>query len=136
MAVCVSRAGAGCGPTKSPRKSNGKARKLAPEGETAAFVVPAEGVTAYDYYTGIASTATSTASAKVFMNWNLSKRGQQVFSDMGEYSVRSDIAAPHVRGIQLPDFDDPRVHRITPAEAIANAADDQKIWNAIFGYNE
>jgi hypothetical protein len=29
-----------------------------------------------------------------------------------------------------------RVHRITPAEAIANAADDQKIWNAIFGYNE
>jgi iron(III) transport system substrate-binding protein len=30
----------------------------------------------------------------------------------------------------------PRVHRVTPAEAIANAADDQKTWNAIFGYNE
>jgi iron(III) transport system substrate-binding protein len=85
---------------------------------------------------GLASTATNTAAAQVFMNWNLSKRGQQVFSDMGEYSVRSDIAAPHVRGIQLPDFDDPRVHRVTPAEAIANAADDQKTWNAIFGYNE
>jgi iron(III) transport system substrate-binding protein len=106
------------------------------ENAPVAFVVPAEGVTAYDYYTGIASTATNTAAAQVFMNWNLSKRGQQVFSDMGEYSVRSDIAAPHVRGIQLPDFDDPRVHRITPAEAIANATDDQKIWNAIFGYNE
>jgi iron(III) transport system substrate-binding protein len=106
------------------------------ENAPVAFVVPAEGVTAYDYYTGLASTATNTAAAQVFMNWNLSKRGQQVFSDMGEYSVRSDIAAPHVRGIQLPEFDDPRVHRITPAEAIANAADDQKIWNAIFGYNE
>jgi iron(III) transport system substrate-binding protein len=106
------------------------------ENAPVAFVVPAEGVTAYDYYTGLASTATNTAAAQVFMNWNLSKRGQQVFSDIGEYSVRSDIAAPHVRGIQLPDFDDPRVHRITPAEAIANAADDQKTWNAIFGYNE
>lgn len=106
------------------------------ENAPVAFVVPAEGVTAYDYYTGLASTATNTAAAQVFMNWNLSKRGQQVFSDMGEYSVRSDIAAPHVRGIQLPDFDDPRVHRITPAESIANAADDQKTWNAIFGYNE
>lgn len=106
------------------------------ENAPVAFVVPAEGVTAYDYYTGLASTATNTAAAQVFMNWNLSKRGQQVFSDMGEYSVRSDIAAPNVRGIQLPDFDDPRVHRITPAESIANAADDQKTWNAIFGYNE
>ena len=106
------------------------------ENAPVAFVVPVEGVTAYDYYTGVASTATNTAAAQVFMNWNLSKRGQQVFSDMGEYSVRTDIAAPTVRGIQLPDFDDPRVHRITPAEAVANAADDQEAWNAIFGYNE
>jgi iron(III) transport system substrate-binding protein len=106
------------------------------ENAPVAFVVPAEGVTAYDYYTGLASTATNTAAAQVFMNWNLSKRGQQVFSDMGEYSVRSDITAPTIRGIQLPDFNDPRVHRITPAEAIANAADDQNAWNAIFGYNE
>jgi iron(III) transport system substrate-binding protein len=106
------------------------------ENAPVAFVVPTEGVTAYDYYTGLASTATNTAAAQVFINWNLSKRGQQVFSDMGEYSVRSDIAAPHIRGIQLPDFDDPRVHRISPAEAIANAADDQRTWNSIFGYNE
>jgi iron(III) transport system substrate-binding protein len=100
------------------------------------FVVPTEGVTAYDYYTGVSSTAKNAAAAKVFMNWNLSKRGQLVLHDIGEYSVRSDIPAPSVRGVQLPDFNDPRVHRITPAEAIANAADDQKTWNAIFGYNE
>ena len=106
------------------------------ENAPVAFVVPTEGVTAYDYYTGLASTATNTAAAQVFINWNLSKRGQQVFSDMGEYSVRSDIAAPHIRGIQLPEFDDPRVHRISPAEAITNAADDQRTWNSIFGYNE
>ncbi|MFI7671527.1 ABC transporter substrate-binding protein [Nocardia sp. NPDC049526] len=100
------------------------------------FVVPTEGVTAYDYYTGVASTATNTAAAKLFLNWNLSKRGQQVFADMGEYSVRTDIAAPNVRGVQLPDFTDPKVHRITPAESISNATTDQRAWNAIFGYNQ
>lgn len=100
------------------------------------FVVPEEGVTAYDYYTGLASTAHNDAAAKVFMNWNLAKRGQNVLRDIGEYSVRSDIPAPHVRGVQLPDFDDPRVHRITPADSITHAPDDQKAWNAIFGYNE
>jgi len=28
------------------------------------------------------------------------------------------------------------VHRITPADSITHAPDDQKAWNAIFGYNE
>ncbi|MEV4234104.1 hypothetical protein AB0J47_02880 [Nocardia sp. NPDC049737] len=76
------------------------------------------------------------AAAKLFLNWDLSKRGQQVFADMGEYSVHTDIAAPKVRGVQLPDFTDPKVHRITPAESISNATTDQRAWNAIFGYNQ
>ena len=100
------------------------------------FVVPDEGVTAYDYYTGLASTATNVAAAKVFLNWNLSKRGQNVLRDIGEYSVRKDVSAPNVRGVQLPDFDDPRVHRITPGEATQWAEQDQRAWNNIFGYNE
>ncbi|BBY87608.1 ABC transporter substrate-binding protein [Mycolicibacterium tokaiense] len=100
------------------------------------FVVPDEGVTAYDYYTGVASTATNLAAAKVFLNWNLSQRGQNVLRDIGEYSVRQDVPAPVVRGVQLPDFDDPRVHRITPAESIEWAEQDQRSWNAMFGYNE
>jgi iron(III) transport system substrate-binding protein len=100
------------------------------------FVVPEEGVTAYDYYTGVSSTATNIAAAKVFLNWNLSKRGQQVFADLGEYSIRTDVAPPNVRGVQLPDFTDPKVHRITPAESISNAGSDQRAWNSIFGYNQ
>lgn len=100
------------------------------------FVVPEEGVTAYDYYTGVASTATNLAAAKVFLNWNLSPRGQNVLRDIGEYSVRHDVPAPNVQGVQLPDFDDPRVHRITPSESIESAEQDQRAWNGIFGYNE
>ncbi len=30
-------------------------------------------------------------AAKVFMNWNLSLRGQNVFRELGEYSVRTDV---------------------------------------------
>ncbi|MBI3216704.1 MAG: extracellular solute-binding protein [Mycobacterium sp.] len=100
------------------------------------FVVPEEGVTAYDYYTGVASSASHLAAAKVFLNWNLSHRGQSVLRDIGEYSVRRDVAAPNVNGVQLPDFDDPRVHRITPGEATEWAEQDQRVWNGIFGYNE
>jgi iron(III) transport system substrate-binding protein len=86
------------------------------------FVVPDECFATYDYYTGLASTARHLAAAKVFLNWNLSKRGQQVFADLGEYSVRSDLAPPN--------------HRIAPDDAIAGAGEDQKAWNNIFGYNE
>lgn len=100
------------------------------------FVIPDEGITSYDYYTGVASTATHLAAAQVFMNWNLSKRGQQVFSDIGEYPVRTDVDAPNIRGIQLPAFDDPKVHRIGQSDSIRNAPGDQKVWNSIFGYNE
>ncbi len=100
------------------------------------FVIPDEGITSYDYYTGVASTATHLAAAQVFLNWNLSKRGQQVFSDLGEYSVRTDIDAPNISGIQLPAFNDHKVHRITQSDSTRNASDDQKVWNSIFGYNE
>ncbi|NHU48905.1 extracellular solute-binding protein [Rhodococcus sp. A14] len=100
------------------------------------FVVPDEGVTSYDYYTAVASTAPHLAAAHVFMNWTMSKRGQQVFSDLGEYSVRTDIAPPNILGTQLPEFTDPKVHRISPVESISHAAEDQQVWNSIFGYNE
>ena len=58
------------------------------------FVIPKEGFAVYDYYTGIASTATHLNAAKVFMNWNLSLRGQNVFRELGEYSVRTDVDPP------------------------------------------
>lgn len=100
------------------------------------FVVPDEGVTSYDYYTGVASTAQHRAAAEVFMNWTLAKRGQQVFSDLGEYSVRTDVDPPSILGVELPAFTDPRVHRITPSESISHAKEDAAVWNSIFGYNE
>jgi len=100
------------------------------------FVIPKEGFAAYDYYTGIASTASHLNAAKVFMNWNLSQRGQNVFRELGEYSVRTDVDPPSVMGEQFPPFDSPQVHRIQPTEAKKFAKEDQAMWNSLFGYNE
>jgi iron(III) transport system substrate-binding protein len=100
------------------------------------FVIPQEGFAVYDYYTGIASTATHLNAAKVFLNWNLSQRGQNVFRQLGEYSVRTDVDPPLVMGEQFPPFDSDKVHRILPTEAKGYAKDDQIMWNALFGYNE
>lgn len=59
-----------------------------------------------------------------------------MLGDVGEYSVRRDAPAPNVNGVQLPDFDDRRVHRITPREATEWAEHDQRVCNDIFGYDE
>ena len=100
------------------------------------FVIPKEGFAAYDYYTGVASTATHLNAAKVFMNWNLSQRGQNVFRDLGEYSVRTDVDPPRSWASSSRPFDSPLVHRVKPTEAKAYAKEDQAMWNSLFGYNE
>ncbi len=100
------------------------------------FVIPKEGFAVYDYYTGIASTATHLNAAKVFMNWNLSLRGQNVFRELGEYSVRTDVDPPLILGEQFPPFESDQVHRILPPDAKGYAKEDQAMWNSLFGYNE
>ena len=100
------------------------------------FVIPKEGFAVYDYYTGVASTAKNINAAKVFMNWNLSLRGQNVFRELGEYSVRTDVDPPLILGEQFPPFESEQVHRVLPAEAKGYAKEDQQMWNSLFGYNE
>ncbi len=100
------------------------------------FVIPQEGFAVYDYYTGIASTATHLNAAKVFLNWNLSLRGQNVFRQLGEYSVRTDVDPPLILGEQFPEFESDQVHRVLPPDAKGYAKEDQAMWNSLFGYNE
>ncbi|NWJ74309.1 extracellular solute-binding protein [Pseudonocardia sp. ICBG1122] len=100
------------------------------------FVIPADGLTTYDYYTGVAADAPHRAAAELFMNWTMSIRGQNVFSQIGEYPVRTDVPTPVVLGTPLPDPDSPLVFRASTTAARENAADDLAFWNAQFGYNE
>ncbi|MFD8089336.1 ABC transporter substrate-binding protein [Streptomyces malaysiensis] len=100
------------------------------------FVVPEDGFAVYDFYTAMARTASHKEAASVFLNWTLSRRGQKVMTDLGEYSVRSDLPPPTVMGMRLPELNSPRVYRARPGEATTFAARDQAAWNALFGYNE
>lgn len=100
------------------------------------FVIPEEGIAVYDFYTAMATTAKHKEAAEVFLNWSLSRRGQKVMTELGEYSVRSDLPAPTVMGVRLPELDSPQVFRPDPGAARTFAAGDQAAWNDLFGYNE
>jgi len=89
------------------------------------FVIPDEGITSYDYYTGVASTATNLAACTGLSELEPTKRGQQVFSDIGEYSVRTDAIHPISAGRNSQHSTTPKVHRITQSDSILNAPDDQ-----------
>jgi iron(III) transport system substrate-binding protein len=98
------------------------------------FVVPKEGFALYDYFLGMTPTAQHPAAAQVFMNWNLSKRGASVFSQIGEYPADATAPAPKVMDIQLPAMDTGLPHRGTPEDLARHGKEDQAIWNRIFGY--
>jgi iron(III) transport system substrate-binding protein len=100
------------------------------------YVIPTDGVTTYDYYTGIAASSPHREAAELFMNWTMSVRGQRIFAEIGEYSVRTDVPAPVVLGTPLPDPDSPLVFRAPTDQARDRAPEDLAFWNSLFGYNE
>lgn len=100
------------------------------------FVVPAEGVAVYDYYLGMTSSAKNAAAAKVFINYNLSKRGQEVFSKLGEYPARADVASPTVLGVTLPPIKSAQYFRMSTEDSMKYSKDDLAKWNADFNFTK
>jgi iron(III) transport system substrate-binding protein len=100
------------------------------------FIVPEEGIVTYDYYLGLAASATNVEAAKVFMHYNLSKHGQKVFAQLGEYPARTDVEAPTIMGVQLPAADSGKVHRIANTDVTTFGEDDLAKWNKVFGYSK
>ncbi|WP_432747531.1 ABC transporter substrate-binding protein [Streptomyces sp. JH002] len=98
------------------------------------FVVPEEGMAAYDYFVGKTSSARHEAAAELFLDWNLSQRGQDVFRQIGEFPARTDVSPPEILGHQLPEADSGLIVRIPPLELLAAAEGDQRRWLSLFGY--
>ncbi|MBB5923008.1 iron(III) transport system substrate-binding protein [Actinoalloteichus hoggarensis] len=98
------------------------------------FVIPDEGMAAYDYFVGMTDSAVNTAAAELFLEWNLSKRGQDVFRQIGEFPARGDVEPPEILAQQLPTADSGKIVRIDPEVLIAAAEGDQRRWNGLFGY--
>ncbi|MFD9866224.1 ABC transporter substrate-binding protein [Streptomyces niveus] len=98
------------------------------------FVVPDEGMAAYDYYLGKATSAKHEAAAELFLDWNMSQRGQDVFRQIGEFPARSDVTPPNVLGHDLPTVNSGQVVRFEPKALLGAADADQRRWLSLFGY--
>ncbi|PZH20289.1 iron ABC transporter substrate-binding protein [Streptomyces sp. NTH33] len=103
------------------------------DGAPIQYVVPKEGLVLFSFFAGKAATAKNPEAAKVFLNYALSKRGQKVISQVGDYSVRADVAPPVATGHKLPALDSDQVW-LMPAEAeVKHGEADAEIWKTAFG---
>ncbi|WP_146067292.1 MULTISPECIES: ABC transporter substrate-binding protein, partial [unclassified Arthrobacter] len=97
------------------------------------FVVPEEGLISFDYYLGATAKGSNPEAADIFMNYNMSKRGQQIFADLGDYAVNPEIAPPTAVGVKLPAVDSGKVWRMSVEDAKHGDADATK-WKTVFAY--
>ncbi|GAA3666707.1 hypothetical protein GCM10023081_01950 [Arthrobacter ginkgonis] len=96
------------------------------------YVVPEEGLVTFDYYLGTTASSKNVEAAKVFMNYNFSKRGQSLFAELGDYAVRADVPAPTALGRALPALDSGQVWRMPLSDAAKQSAD-AAVWQKAFG---
>ena len=96
-------------------------------------IVPEEGIVTFDYYLGATAKGSNPEAADVFMNYNMSKRGQQVFADLGDYAVNPEIAPPTAVGVKLPAVDSGKVWRMSVEDSKHGEADAAK-WKTVFAY--
>src|SRR5690606_18428188 len=94
------------------------------QGAPIEIVFPAEGMAIYDYYIGLASSVKNTAAAELFLNWTMSKRGQEVLATFGDYPVRTDVSAPKAGNVELPSANDINLFRFLPEDALENTQSD------------
>lgn len=104
------------------------------QGAPVEMVWPEDGVPVLPFFLGVLTGSPHTKAAQVYLNWSMSKRGQQAAGrESGEYPVRSDVDPPQMLGTTFP--------RLT--EIAAYFPDEQtwvnerqawtQEWNDIFG---
>lgn len=95
------------------------------------FIFPEEGVSAVTEPVGILSTTKHADAAKKFVDYVLSKGGQEGFLKLGYIPARNDVALPE----GFPTRDKIKVLPINAPEALKNSEKDLKIFSDIFGSN-
>ena len=98
-------------------------------GAPVTFVIPEEGMSGWDFYIGATKSSKKTAG-KLFITWVMSRYGQQLLAELGDYPARTDVAPPVVMGIALPPL--PRVFRMSVDEASSTQASDRDLWYKTF----
>ena len=99
------------------------------KGSPVEFVFPEEGVSAVTEPVAILSTAKNPEAAKAFVDFLLSRKGQELAASQGYLAAHPDVTPPKgfpsVSTIKLMDFD--------PEEALAKAEDMKKRFVDLFG---
>ncbi|MSO38570.1 MAG: extracellular solute-binding protein [Acidimicrobiia bacterium] len=101
------------------------------------FVFPEDGGIGFDAFIGLIKDAPNQAAGRVFLNWNLSKAGQDAWARAaGTYSVRDDAIAPLVAGKALPPLSAIKINLPDPADirSIDLQKKWQTEWNQMFGF--
>jgi iron(III) transport system substrate-binding protein len=97
------------------------------KGAPVEFVFPREGVSAVTEPVAILSTAKNADAAKAFVDFLLSKNGQQAAAKMGYIPARADIALP----AGYPDRSSIKVLGYDAAAALANDAANKEKFGAV-----
>lgn len=99
------------------------------KGAPVEFVFPTEGVSAVTEPVAILKNTKHAEAAKKFVDYVLSKDGQELSLKMGYIPARSDIALP----AGFPARDKINILSLSPAEALKNSEQDLKTFSDIFG---
>lgn len=92
-----------------------------------------EGTPAFSNLVSVTKDSANPNAARVYLNWLLSLRGQEVLVDItSEYPVREDAPAPSIEGVDLPAADSGKIV-VPPFSAWVDLRDPwTEEWNAIF----
>lgn len=100
------------------------------------LVVPTDGIPTYGQWLGLAKSAKHPNAAKVFLNWQLSKFGQQAVAEKaGDYPVIDGAPGPDFNGEPMPTREEvDLIPMETDPEYTSKRDEYMKEWFSIFGY--
>lgn len=99
------------------------------------LVVPEEGVSGTFNMQGLTTTGQDSPAAQVFMNWTMSRSGQEFAAAQGFIGSRTDIDQVPTGDYQLPKASDEDFVVYTPQQAEEEGPDIVRRWNEAFGFN-
>ncbi|SNZ07591.1 ABC transporter substrate-binding protein [Cohaesibacter gelatinilyticus] len=101
------------------------------KGSPVEFVFPKEGVSYVTEPVAILKSAKNKDAAKKFVDFALSKKGQDLVLDMGYIPARSDMAVP----AGFPDRKDIKLMAFDPGKALKDAEANKAKFSELFGVN-
>lgn len=104
------------------------------EGASVKLIVPEDGMVAFSHYVGLGAHAKKPNAGKVFLNWLMSPRGQNVIATkLGTYPVMPGSAAPVVGPLTLPAREDTNIVQPTADGLINRRQEYQQEWLRMMG---